>query len=90
MTMVNLETLPADVYESLQRGAAMRQHSLPEELVHLLRKAIQREVDSPPAELISHEEISAPCDLPLPGQAVQVEAQPGEPPLPDLVGFQPE
>ena len=93
-TMSNLivENVPPEVYERLRRLAAARQRSVSEEVIHLLRTALPEEADAvPPApELIPSEEIPAPCDLPLPGPGVQVQARRGKAPLPDLVGFPPE
>jgi plasmid stability protein len=91
MPTLILENVPPDVYARLQQRAASRRQSVPEETLQLLRHALQQDPEFPPGpELIPNQELSAPCDLPMPGPGVQVTAQPGEPPLPDLVGLPPE
>jgi plasmid stability protein len=88
MPTLVLENLPPDVYECLQRRAAQRQRSAPEETVQLLCQVLQGEATSPCLpDLLPSEAIPAPCDLPMPGQGVQVNARPGDAPLPDPVGF---
>jgi plasmid stability protein len=91
MPTVILDNVPPEVYQRLQRRAAARQRTVPEELLEVLRNALQQEADAfPPPEVIPSQEISAPFDLPMPGPGVRVKARPGEPPPPDLVGFEPE
>ncbi len=92
MSNLIVENVPPEVYERLCRRAAARQRSVSEEVIHLLREALPEKADTtlPAPELIPSEEISAPCDLPMPGPGVQVQARRGEAPLPDLVGFPPE
>jgi plasmid stability protein len=88
MPTLVLENVPPEVYERLQRRAAERQRSVPEETVQLLRQVLQAEaINSRLPDLLPSEEIPAPCDLPMPGPGVQVKARPGDPPLPDPVGF---
>jgi plasmid stability protein len=88
MPTLVLENVPPEVYERLQRRAAERQRSVSEETVQLLRQALQAEATSPYLpELLPTEAVPAPCDLPMPGPGVPVNARPGEPPLPDPVGL---
>ena len=88
MPTLILENLPPEVYECLQRRAAQRQRSVPEETVQLLRQALQGDAASLRLpDLLPDEAIPAPCDLPMPGQGVQVSARHGDAPLPDAVGF---
>jgi len=88
MPTLILDDVPAEVYESLQRRAAERHRSVPEETVRLLRQALQAEASSLALpDLLPGEGMPAPCDLPMPGPGVLVNARPGEPPLPDPVGI---
>ncbi len=86
MPTLLLENVPSDLYECLQRRAASQRRSLPEETLLLLREALrQGDPASPPLEYVPLEELCAPYDLPLPGQGVEVQALPGEPPPLDLI-----
>lgn len=80
MATLVLENVPADIYERLERRAAVENRSLPQETLVLLRQALQQ--DPPPArlpELIPTDEVSAPCDLPRSSLPVRM----GGPRLPD-------
>ncbi len=92
MPTIILEDVPTDVYERLQQRAAHQQRSLREELLLLLRQALQGKDGLAPwlAEYVPGEEIPTPCDLPLPESAMLVKAIPGEPPLPDPIEMAPE
>lgn len=85
MPTLIVENVPAEIYERLQKRAAGRQRSLPEETLHLLQQAL-REDDRPAPrqpEFLGNEEISAPCDLPRSSSAMPVAAHEGQPRLPD-------
>jgi plasmid stability protein len=85
MPTLIVENVPPEVYERLQRRAAVGRRTLPQEMLHLLQQAL-REEDSPSPrlpEFIASEEISAPCDLPRSSQPMQVVAYDGPPRLPD-------
>lgn len=85
MPTLIVENVPAEIYERLQKRAADRQRSLPEETLHLLQRALRG--DDAPAprqpELLGSEEISAPCDLPRSSSPVPIAAYDGQPRLPD-------
>ncbi len=83
MATLILENVPADIYERLERRAAVQNRSLPQETLVVLRQALQQ--DPPTArlpELIPTDEVSAPCDLPRSSQPVRAPAQMGLPRLP--------
>jgi plasmid stability protein len=85
MPTLIVENVPPEVYERLQRRAAVGQRTLPQEMLHLLQKALDGE-DSPSPrlpEFIVSEEISAPFDLPRSSQPMQVVAYDGPLRLPD-------
>ncbi len=85
MPTLIVENVPPEVYERLQRRAAVERRTLPQETLHLLQQAL-REDDNPPPripDLIAGEEISAPCDLPRSSQPLHVVAYGGGPRLPD-------
>jgi plasmid stability protein len=85
MPTLIVENVPAEIYERLQKRAAGRRRSLPEETLHLLRQALQEDESPTPRrpEFIGSEEISAPCDLPRSSSSVPVAAHAGQPRLPD-------
>ncbi len=85
MPTLIVENVPAEIYERLQKRAAGRQRSLPEETLHLLRQALREEDGPAPRwpEFIGSEEIPAPCDLPRSSSPVPVAATVGQPRLPD-------
>ncbi len=84
MATLVLENVPADIYERLERRAAVQNRSLPQETLVLLRQALQQ--DPPTArlpELIPTDEVCAPCDLPRSSQPVRAPGRMGGPRLPD-------
>jgi hypothetical protein len=68
MPKIILDNVPADVYERLQQLAAASRQSIADEAV----RQLQQLVPDPP---FLTEEMPAPCDLPLSGEAVAVKAQ---------------
>ena len=92
MATLVLENVPANVYESLRHLAAARQRSVSDETIGLLQQALGDDVvqSFPVSEWIASEEISAPCDLPLPGPGISTLACEGDAPLPDVIGFDEE
>jgi plasmid stability protein len=85
MPTLIVEDVPPEVYERLQRRAAVEKRTLPQEMLHLLQQAL-REEDNPPPRLpdfIPNEEISAPFDLPRSSQPMVVGVYDGSPRLPD-------
>ncbi|HBI46443.1 MAG TPA: hypothetical protein DDY78_26860 [Planctomycetales bacterium] len=85
MPTLIVEDVPPEVYERLQRRAAVEKRTLPQEMLHLLQQAL-REEDNPPPRLpdfIPNEEISAPFDLPRSSQPMYVGVYDGSPRLPD-------
>jgi plasmid stability protein len=92
MPRLIVEEVPMDVYQRLQERAAAGHRSLPEEAIRLLEQAL-RDAPCPTArlpELIDHEEVSAPCDLPRSSEPVTVLACTGQPRLPDVPAFESE
>lgn len=87
MPTLVLKHVPNEVIERLQRRADARQRSVPEETVHLLNEMLCVANNVPWPEWLPSEEVSAPCDLPLPGPGTSVAARTGEPPLPDATTF---
>ena len=87
MPTLVLSHVPTEVIERLQRRAEAGKRSVPEETVHLLNEVLFVDDDQPWPELLSSDEVSTPCDLPLPGPGVPVYARAGEPPLPDAATF---
>ena len=86
MPTLIVEEVPMDVYQRLQERAAAGHRSLPEEAVRVLQQALA-DAPRPTArlpDLIHHEEVSAPCDLPRSSEPVTVLARHGEPRLPDI------
>ena len=92
MATLVLENVPADVYESLRHLAAVRHRSVADETIGLIQQALGNDVvqSFPLSEWIASEEISAPCDLPLPGPGISTLACEGDAPLPDVIGFDEE
>jgi plasmid stability protein len=89
MPTLVVENVPAEVYERLQKRAAAQQRTLPEEMMHLLRRVLSEE-ESPARRLpdfIHIEEVSPSCDLPRSSQPVLVVASTGQPRLPDILGI---
>ena len=85
MPTLVVEDVPPEVYERLQRRAAVEKRTLPQEMLHLLQQALQ-EKDNPPPRLpdfVPNEEISAPFDLPRSSQPMVVGVYDGSPRLPD-------
>ena len=78
MSTLNLENVPPDVYERLQRRASASNRSVAEEAVRILEQLLP----DPP---FLTEEIPAPCDLPLPGPGEPVAFRDGPLPLPDPI-----
>ncbi len=68
MPKLILEDVPPDEYARLQQLAAKKQQSVAE-------VAIQQSRQFLPDPPMLTEEISAPCDWPLPGKGVPVEAE---------------
>jgi plasmid stability protein len=91
MPTLIVEDLPMDVYELLQQRAAADQRTVPEETVRVLQRALRKDLGPTPRlpELIPHDEVSAPCDLPRSSQPVIVSAYPGQPRLPDVLTLEP-
>jgi len=87
MPTLIVENVPAEVYEHLQKRAAARQWSLPEEMLHLLQEVFQGDGSPSPRlpEFIPSEEVSAPCDLPRSSQPIPVITYSGQPRLPDAL-----
>ncbi len=86
MPTLIVENVPVDVHESLQKRAAARQRSLPEETLHVPKQVLREEERPRPRlpDVVPSEEISAPCDLPRSSQPVAVRAYSGQPRLPDM------
>jgi hypothetical protein len=94
-----VEGVPGEIYERLERRARAQNRSLSEEAVRLLQQGLGREGAAPadasggpptggwplrdPDPPAVSEETGAPCDLPRPGEAVQVPAIEGADRLPD-------
>lgn len=87
MPTLVLNHVPNEVIERLQRRADAGKRSVPEETLQLLNKVLFVDNDVPWPEWLPSDEVSAPCDLPLPGQGTPVSARAGEPPLPDAATF---
>jgi plasmid stability protein len=83
MPTVVLESVPPEVYERLQKRAAARHRSLPEEMLDLLVQALraQEGASTRLPDLVIGGEIPAPCDLPRSSQPEQVRACAGGPHL---------
>ncbi len=87
-----LDNLSPTALDFLGKRAAARNKSLAEEVVSVLEEVVRRErhMSAPLPELIPHEEISAPFDIPLPASATTVDAIWGKPPLPDPIFLEDE
>ena len=83
MPTLVLNHVPNEVIERLQRRADIGKRSVPEETVHLLNEVLLVDNEVPWPEWLPSDEVSAPCDLPLPGPGLTVTARAGEPPLLD-------
>lgn len=92
MPTLVLENVPVGVYESLRHLASVRQRSVADETIGLLQQALRDDIFPSllAAEWLSHDEISAPCDLPFSGPGIATRARNGAAPLPDLIGFDQE
>jgi hypothetical protein len=86
MPTLIVENVPAEIYERLQKRAAGRQRSLPEEMLQLLQQALWEDDGPTPRrpDFIDSEEVPAPCDLPRSSSPVPVVATAGQPRLPDV------
>ena len=71
-----LDNLPPDVFERLRKLAAANNQTVAAEAVQQLRLLLP----DPP---FLTEEVSVPCNLPLPGEKVRVQARNGHLPPPD-------
>jgi len=87
MPTLIVDNVPMDVYELLRQRAAADQRTVPEETVRVLQRALREDLGPAPRllELIPHDEVSAPCDLPRSSQPVPVAAYAGQPRLPDVL-----
>jgi plasmid stability protein len=86
MPTVIVENMPPEVYERLQQRAAADRRSLPDEVLHLVKEALQQTTPAPRLpDFVPGEEISAPCDLPRSSQPVAVTSYQGDPRLPDPI-----
>jgi plasmid stability protein len=80
MPTLIVENVPVEVYDRLQKRAAARRRTLPEEMLSLLEQLL-REDDGPTPRLpdfIPGEEVSAPYDLPRSSQPVPVVVRIGQ------------
>jgi hypothetical protein len=86
MPTLILEDVPSDLYERLQKRAALRQRTPGEEAIQLLGVALGvREMEPPLPEFIPSEEFSPTFDLPPPENVVRAKGRWGPPPLPDPI-----
>jgi plasmid stability protein len=85
MPTIVLENVPMEVYVHLQKRAARRQRSVPDELLSLLEQVLPREANhsSRLPDLIASEAIPVPFDLPRSSQPTRVAVYNGGPRLPD-------
>lgn len=87
MPTLTVEDVPSQLYETLASRASKARRSVSEEakqiLADTLRVPAEKADDHRLPELIPSDEISPPCDLPIPASARSVEFRRVAPPLPD-------
>ena len=91
MQTLVLHNLSRDTIDRLKQRAAEQQRTPAEEAAHLLEDVLQKEAGTAPVrdgaaplpDYVPGEEISPPCDLPIPDDAKRVPYRRIDPPLPN-------